>query len=257
MHLNDVLDRFQLADRCLLGITNDNATSNYSTTRELQSTLEDSGIQWPALRNHIPYMAHVIQLALSPFISSLSVKGRTKAWEAHECEQQFGQNESIDTGKSQRLRKKGNSRINKVSAMRPGRGKIIEKVRISKYFQSPETDLHIAENACCIDDADTWTLKRVHWLSKSQSPYRSPTDYGYEDTLELDTRVASVGLLITQIHPQLAPICKIQWLLASLHNTWWIDDCQACHGSIKAIPILDPADVEDAYSHIASQYHSL
>jgi hypothetical protein len=99
-------------------------------TRELQSTLEASGIDWPALRNHIPCMAHVIQLALGAFMSSLGVKGLTKSWEAHERDQQFGENESIAIGKSQRLRKEGNARINKVSAMRSGLAKIIEKVRI-------------------------------------------------------------------------------------------------------------------------------
>jgi hypothetical protein len=129
--LKDVLDHFEHTDGRLLGITTDNASSNYSMTRELQSTLEASGIQWPALRNHIPCMAHVIQLALRAFMSSLGVKGHTKSWEAHERDQQFGENESIDIGKSQRLRKAGNARINKVSAMKPGLAKIIEKVRIS------------------------------------------------------------------------------------------------------------------------------
>jgi len=107
-------------------------------------------------------MAHVIQLALGAFMSSLGVKGSTKSWEAHEREQQFGENESTDIGKSQRLRKEGNARINKVSAMRPGLAKINEKVRISTYFESAEADLHIAENACCIDYADTWSSKPVH-----------------------------------------------------------------------------------------------
>jgi len=37
----------------------------------------------------------------------------------------------MDIGKSQRLRKEGNARINKVSAMKPGIAKIIEKVRSS------------------------------------------------------------------------------------------------------------------------------
>ena len=101
-------------------------------------------------------MVHVIQLALGAFMSILSVKGRTMSWEAHECDQQFGVNESTDIGKSHRLRKDGNGRINKVSAMRPGLTNIIEKVRISRYFECPETDLHIAENACCIDYSDTW-----------------------------------------------------------------------------------------------------
>jgi len=68
----------------------------------------------------------------------------------------------MDIGKSQRLRKEGNTRINKVLAMKPGLVKIIETVRISRYFESAETDLHIAENACCVDYADTWSLKPVH-----------------------------------------------------------------------------------------------
>jgi len=74
-------------------------------------------------------MAHVIQLALGSFMRSLGVKGRTNSWEAHERDQQFGENESIDIGKSQRLRKEGNARINTVSAMKPCSAKIIEKVR--------------------------------------------------------------------------------------------------------------------------------
>jgi len=107
-------------------------------------------------------MAHVIQLSLGAFMSSLGVKGRTKSWEAHERDQQFGENESTDIGKCQRLRKEGNARINKVSIVGPGLAKIIEKVSISTYYESVETDHHIAENACCIDYADTWLSKRVH-----------------------------------------------------------------------------------------------
>jgi len=131
VHLKDVLDRFELTNGSLLGITTDNAFSHYLITRKLQSTLEASGIEWPALRNHIPCMAHVIQLDVGAFMSSLDVKGRTKSWEAREHDQQFGANESIDIRNSQRLRKEGNARINKVSAMKPGLSKIIEKVRIS------------------------------------------------------------------------------------------------------------------------------
>jgi hypothetical protein len=76
-------------------------------------------------------MAHVIQLAFGTFISSLGAKGRTKSWEAHERDQQFGENETIDIGKSQTLQKEGNARINEVSAMRPDVAKIIKKVHIS------------------------------------------------------------------------------------------------------------------------------
>jgi len=98
---------------------------------ELQSTPEASGVEWPALRNHIPCMVHVIQLALGAFMRSLGVTGHTKSWEAHERDQQFRENQSIDIGKSQRLRKEGNARFNKVSAMKPGLAKILEKVCVS------------------------------------------------------------------------------------------------------------------------------
>jgi hypothetical protein len=120
-----MLDRFEFTDSRLLGITIDNASSNYSMTCELQSTLEASGIEWRALRNHIPCMAHIIQLALCAFMISLGVKSRTKSWEAHQRDQQFVENEPIDVGKSLRLRKAGNARINKVSTMRPGLAKMI------------------------------------------------------------------------------------------------------------------------------------
>jgi hypothetical protein len=100
-------------------------------TCKVQSTLEVSGLERPALKNHIPWMAHVIQLALGALMSSFRVKGRTKSSEALERNQQFGENESIVIGKSQRLRKEGNARINKVSAMGPGVAKIIEKVHVS------------------------------------------------------------------------------------------------------------------------------
>jgi hypothetical protein len=128
--LKDVLDRFELTDGHLLGITTDNASSNYLMTRELQSTLQASGLEWRALRNHIPCIAHVIERAFCAFMSSFGVKGRTISWEAHERNQKFGENQSIDIGKSQRLRKAGNARINKVPDMRPGLAEIIEKLHI-------------------------------------------------------------------------------------------------------------------------------
>jgi hypothetical protein len=71
-----------------------------------------------------------IQLALCAFMSTLGVKGRSKSWEAHERDQQFGEIESPDTEKSQRLQKGANARNNKVSATKPGLVKIIEKVHI-------------------------------------------------------------------------------------------------------------------------------
>jgi hypothetical protein len=162
VHLKDMLDHFQLTDGHLLGITTGNASSKYLMSPELQSTLQASGIEWPALSNHIRCIAHVIQQAIGAIISSFGLKGRTKSLAAHECNQQFGNNESMDIVKSQRLRKEGNFKFHKVSAIRPHFAKIIEKVRISQYFESSEADLHIAENACWINNANTWSPKRVH-----------------------------------------------------------------------------------------------
>jgi hypothetical protein len=106
-------------------------------------------------------VAHFIQLSFGAFMSSRGVNGRKKSLEAHECDQQFGENASTDIGKSQRLRNEGNARINQESAMRPGLAKIIDTVRISTHSESADTDLHKTENACCIDCADTWTSKPV------------------------------------------------------------------------------------------------
>jgi len=104
--LKNVLDCYELTDCRLLGITTDNASSNYSMTRELQSTLGASGIEWPALRNHIPCMAHIIQLAFGAFMSSLGVKCLTKSWEAHERNQQFGENGILGIGKREDVEKR-------------------------------------------------------------------------------------------------------------------------------------------------------
>jgi len=140
--------------------------------------------------------------------------------------------------------------------MKPGLAKIIENVRISWYFGSPEIDLPIAENACCIDYTDTWSSKWVHWLSKCQSSHRGTTDYGCEDTVELNTGDARAPELITGIHTRVALKSNIRWLLATFQNSRWVDHCELCHGSFEAISILDPIDVNEAYSHIASQYHT-
>ena len=173
-------------------------------TRELQSTLEVSGIEWPALKIHIPCMAHVMQLASGAFMSNLGVKGRTKSWEAPECDQQFGENERVDIGKSQRLQKEGNPSINNVSAMKPGLAKIFEKVRISTYFESADTDLHIAENGCCSDYANTWSSKWVESVSNGQCPHHGTSDYGCEDQLALDLGVARGRFPIMWIHTRVA-----------------------------------------------------
>jgi len=141
--------------------------------------------------------------------------------------------------------------------MRPGLAKIIEKIRISTYFESAETDLHIAENACWIVYADTWSSKRVHWLLKNQSMNSSPTNDGFENTLGLDTGVAWVNLQITRINPRVAWESNRQRAPTILYNTGWVDYCQVCYGRFMAIPVLDPVDVKNTYNYSASPLHCL
>ena len=141
--------------------------------------------------------------------------------------------------------------------MNPGLATIIEKVCILWYFGSPEIDLHIAENACCMDYADTWSSERVHWLLKCQSSHRDTTHSGCEDTVEHNTGVGQSRLQITGIHMRVAEQSKIHWSPATFHNSKWVDHCEVCHGSIDAISILDPAEVKEAYSQIASHYHNV
>ena len=113
------------------------------------------------MRNHVRCMAHVIELALDTSLNSFSANSCTQFWEAHERNQQSGENKSIDIGKSPRFRTQGNSQIDKLLAVRSDLAKIIEKIRISTYFESFKTDLHIVQNSCCINHSDTWLWKQV------------------------------------------------------------------------------------------------
>jgi len=214
-------------------------------TPELQSTLEDSGIERPALWNHRPCMAHVIQLAEGAFMSSLSVEGHRKPWEAHERDQPFGGNQTKDIGKSERFRKEVNARINKMSAMKTGLAKIIEKVHISRYCENSETDHHMAVNASCVDYVDTGLLKGVLWLSKCQSTNCSPTYYGCENRVEFDNGVAWASLHQQQPYfpSETRGCCGQLWQLwrnlvpsdGELHASCRPGDASRCIASAKCI----------------------
>jgi len=188
---------------------------------------------------------------------SLGVRCHTKSWETHERKKQFGEGERIDIGKSQRLRKEGNARINKVSAMRPGLAKIIEKLGNLRNFETPETDLHIAPNAGWIDFADTGLSRLVHWQSRSQSMNCSTPNYECEKRVEINIAVAWASLTLVRIHPRVAEESLTKWLLATLDDTGWMDHHLVHHGWFQGIPILQPVDVEKAYSYSASHYHCL
>jgi len=164
VHLLDILDRFGLTVGYLLEITIDNASLNYWMTPKLKSTQDNFAIEWPAFRNHLQCIPHVIQLSLCGFLNYLSVQGWTKSWEALEGGLQFEGNGILDNWKSQRLWKEGNGRINMVWRIRLGVAKITEKVLTSGCIESPETVLHQSQNAGGNGDANTCSSKWVHHL---------------------------------------------------------------------------------------------
>jgi hypothetical protein len=75
--------------------------------------------------------------------------------------------------------------------------------------------------------------------------------------LELDTGVAQGRLPITWNHTRVDQQPKIQWLLATLHKTGWVDDCPVCHGSFTAIPVLAHVEVGMVYCYSASHHYYL
>jgi hypothetical protein len=91
----------------------------------------------------------------------LGCKWPHSAWQSHERDQDSRKNDRNVIGKSQRLQNTGNATINKGSAIWPCLAKTDDKVQIAWYFERSETDLHIAEDACGIDYADTWSSKLV------------------------------------------------------------------------------------------------
>lgn len=70
-----VLNRYKITDK-LLGFTSDSASNNTTLTRALREGLSTLSIGWDAEQNHIPCMAHIIQLILQAFMGYLNVKGR-------------------------------------------------------------------------------------------------------------------------------------------------------------------------------------
>jgi hypothetical protein len=81
----------------------DNALLNYSMAWAPQSILKTSGIEWSALRNHVPCIVHEIQHCLGALMSKLQVKESTKSWKAHKCDLQFGESEGVPTTNIQKL----------------------------------------------------------------------------------------------------------------------------------------------------------
>jgi len=73
--INYVLARYGIQDR-ILSFTTDSASNNRTLTEALNLAWSLLLVEWCQLENHIPCMAHVVQLILGAFISSIKVKSR-------------------------------------------------------------------------------------------------------------------------------------------------------------------------------------
>jgi len=73
--INDVLARYGIHDR-ILSFTTDSARNNRTLTEALHNAWSLLSVEWCQLENHIPCMAHVVQLNLGSLISSIKVKLR-------------------------------------------------------------------------------------------------------------------------------------------------------------------------------------
>jgi len=73
--INDVLARYGIQDR-IVGFTTDSVSNNRTLTEALNNAWSLLSVEWCQMENHIPCMAHVVQLILGAFRSSIKVKSR-------------------------------------------------------------------------------------------------------------------------------------------------------------------------------------
>ena len=75
--INGVLAKYGIQDR-ILGFTTDSASNNRTLTEALNNAWSLLSVEWSQFENHIPCMAHVVQLILGAFMSSIKVKSRDR-----------------------------------------------------------------------------------------------------------------------------------------------------------------------------------
>lgn len=73
-HLLTVIHKYQIQSK-LFCITTDNASNNYKMMKELSKLLlHHDGIVWNGTRNHVPCLAHVLNLAVKAFLREINVQ---------------------------------------------------------------------------------------------------------------------------------------------------------------------------------------
>jgi hypothetical protein len=75
-HVFSILLTYDIQTK-LYCITTDNASNNGTMVRALARLLEAHGITWDPVRNHIACLAHVLNLAVKKFLSTLKIQCRT------------------------------------------------------------------------------------------------------------------------------------------------------------------------------------
>jgi len=73
--INHVLARYGIQDR-ILGFTTDSSSNNRTLPKALNNASSLLWFEWWQLENHIPFMAHVVQLIIGAYMSSIKVKSR-------------------------------------------------------------------------------------------------------------------------------------------------------------------------------------
>jgi hypothetical protein len=101
-----VLKRYGIESR-LLGFTSDSASNNGTLAAALADALGQLSVDWSCHHNHIPCMAHVVQLILGAFMDHLKIKSK-------------GENVPSNFKESY---------VDKVASMEAGFFKTVEKVR--------------------------------------------------------------------------------------------------------------------------------
>ena len=180
-HVLEVLEKYNIHDR-LYCITTDNASNNDTMVTALKQLLAEKGIIWNAERNHIPCLAHVINLAVKNFLNALKIQSQTSEnkWEVLEF-------------KARSLSSKDSWQKYKIDSNNPF-GRAIQKIRkISYLINWPPSHLKSFQDMCKMVDivfmcaikdvATQWNsthnmLARAVYLRKAIDTWiRMNTDY--------------------------------------------------------------------------------
>jgi len=95
--VGDVLKRYGIESQ-LLGFTSDSASNNGTLAAALSNALDQLSVDWNCDHNHIPCMAHVVQLILGAFMDHLKIKSKGESMPSNFKESYVGKVASMEAG---------------------------------------------------------------------------------------------------------------------------------------------------------------